>query len=110
MSHLKVICFRHIIDRLRSFILAVAKNYTYQPLQIYHSLNIIFWFLRTFPVFKMSLNVGIIGQSACYESGQFPTVFITDTLLLTVSNHTHLAKTYVYTNKAACYQTLLFII
>ena len=23
---------------------------------------------------------GIIGQSACYESGQFPTVFITDTL------------------------------
>ena len=61
----------------------------------------------------MSLNVGVIGQGACYESGQFPTMFITDTLLLgvinsfTVSNHIHLAKTYVYTNEAACYQTLL---
>ena len=66
----------------------------------------------------MPLNVGIIGQGACYESGQFQSLYITDTVPVllgvinsfTVSNHTHLAKTYVYTNEAACYQTLLFII
>ena len=47
----------------------------------------------------MSLNVGIIGQGACYESGQFPTVFITDILLLGVSGDTHLFTLNIFGTK-----------